>query len=135
MYGEPRKMNGYKMVVFPHRILAPESKALVCSQYCTHSAWCATWHMVGAPCLLDESRWKVGAVCLGQIASTMTLKPCMQVIGLCLHLSLVACCDEHSVLSIKAKGQVLQTTCSRLEAAVKPQISLYGPTTFALVKG
>lgn len=29
-------MGVYEMVVLPHRVLAPESKSLVCSQYCIH---------------------------------------------------------------------------------------------------
>lgn len=43
--------------------------------------------------------------------------------------------DKHSVWSVKTKRLLLQTTCSRLEAAVKPCISLYGLTALALVKG
>lgn len=43
--------------------------------------------------------------------------------------------DKHSVWSVKTKRLRLQTTCSRLEAAVKPCISLYGLTALALVKG
>lgn len=72
-------MNGYEMVVFPDRMLALESKALICRQCCIHSALCTAEHIIGAPYLLEESIWEVGAVYLGQAAYIVTLKPCMQV--------------------------------------------------------
>lgn len=125
-------MGVQEVVVLLHRVLAPESKSLVCSQYCIHSAWCATWHMVGVPYLLDESRWKVGAV--------WDRQPKPQPLNhVCKSQAYASICHWSVVTSLRlirqCQGPVLPTTYSGSEAATKPCISLYGLTALALVKG